>query len=85
MMLLMDKLIDWLKAERGRIPALARHLAVKPPSVHAWLDQGRVPVLRAVAIEKFTGGEITRKDMFPDSWSQIWPELAVPSTESQEA
>ncbi len=29
------------------------------------------------AIEVFSNGEITRKDLRPDDWSEIWLELAV--------
>jgi DNA-binding transcriptional regulator YdaS (Cro superfamily) len=28
------------------------------------------------AIESFTGGSVTRRDMRPDDFSRIWPELA---------
>ncbi len=30
----------------------------------------------AVLIEKHSGGEVTRKDLRPDDWQAIWPELA---------
>ena len=30
----------------------------------------------ASAIEKATAGEVTRKELRPDDWSAIWPELA---------
>lgn len=32
----------------------------------------------AVQIEKHSGGEVTRKDLRPDDWEAIWPELAAP-------
>jgi len=28
-----------------------------------------------VAIERATGGVVTRKDLRPDDWWKIWPEL----------
>lgn len=28
-----------------------------------------------VAIEQASGGAVTRKDLRPDDWAQIWPEL----------
>ena len=31
---------------------------------------------RCVAIEQATGGAVTRKDLRPDDWPLIWPELA---------
>lgn len=30
----------------------------------------------AADIERATGGTVTRKDMRPDDWQRIWPELA---------
>lgn len=30
----------------------------------------------AVAIERATAREITRRDLLPDEWEGIWPELA---------
>ena len=32
-----------------------------------------------VSIERETDGQITRKDLRPDDWHMIWPELAEPS------
>lgn len=30
---------------------------------------------RAVQIEKNTNGQVSRRDLFPDNWKAIWPEL----------
>lgn len=38
------------------------------------------PVL-CVLIERATGGQVTRKDLRPDDWQDIWPELAQPTTQ----
>ena len=35
-----------------------------------------IPLEHATAIEKFTGGFVTRRDIRPDDWRDIWPELA---------
>jgi len=32
----------------------------------------------AVAIERATGFLVTRQEMFPDTWQDVWPELAKP-------
>lgn len=32
---------------------------------------------RAVLIERVTGGRVTRKDLNPSDWHEIWPELAA--------
>jgi len=29
----------------------------------------------SVRIEQESGGEVTRKDLYPAEWSEIWPEL----------
>lgn len=34
------------------------------------------PTKLAVKIETFTKGEVTRRDLFPDDWHEVWPELA---------
>ena len=33
----------------------------------------------ATAIERHTGRAVTRKDLRPDDWFDVWPELASPS------
>jgi DNA-binding transcriptional regulator YdaS (Cro superfamily) len=39
----------------------------------------------AAAIEEFTEGQVTRKDLFPNDWQRIWPELADQSSANQVA
>ena len=33
------------------------------------------------AIERATGGQVTRQELFPDTWARIWPELAAPAAD----
>jgi len=41
---------------------------------------GRIPSpAYAVAIERATNGAVTRRDLRPDDWHLIWPELADPT------
>jgi DNA-binding transcriptional regulator YdaS (Cro superfamily) len=35
----------------------------------------------ASMLERATGGVVTRRDLRPDDWHLIWPELAEPSKE----
>ena len=71
-------LIDWLKQEHGRQAALARHLGIKPPQVADWISRDKpVPIVHMAAIEEFTCGCVTRKEMRPGDWARIWPELAT--------
>lgn len=69
---------DWLRQERGRQAALARQLGIKLPQVAKWAaGEKPVPIVHMAAIEEFTGGVVTRKQMRPGDWSHIWPELAT--------
>lgn len=79
----MQTLKTWTGAERGRLAALAKHLGVSPPNVVAWsIGDKPIPVIHGAGIEIFTKGAITRREMFPDSWQRIWPELAEPAASS---
>lgn len=65
---------------RGTAARLAETLQVSPVIVSQWVadnDKARpVPFDRCVAIELATGGAVTRKDLRPDDWHLMWPELA---------
>jgi DNA-binding transcriptional regulator YdaS (Cro superfamily) len=70
------KLQDYLNQERGRSLALAKAIGSHAPDISKWADGSRpVPIERCVAIEQATGGAVTRKDLRPDDWQRIWPEL----------
>lgn len=71
------KLREWTKLKHGRMAALAQKLKIAAPVISDWCSQKKeIPVARAAQIEFFTGGEVTRQDMFPDKWQEYWPELA---------
>lgn len=60
----------------GGQAALARALGVSPAVVNQWVSGVRpVPIERCVAIERATAGAVTRRDLRPDDWRDIWPEL----------
>lgn len=69
-----SELIDKL----GGPAAVARILRIKPPSVVAWRG-GAIPddklIRLAPVCEK--RGVATRKQLRPDDWHEIWPELAA--------
>jgi DNA-binding transcriptional regulator YdaS (Cro superfamily) len=71
-----SELIDTL----GGTTAVAKLLNVKPPSVHAWRTGG-IPddklIRLAPAIERATEGKVSRRDLRPDDWAEIWPELVT--------
>ncbi len=71
------RLIDYL-TEHGAAARLAAALEVPPELVSQWRTGARpVPVGRCVAIELATNGAVTRRDLRPEDWHRIWPELAT--------
>lgn len=63
----------------GQKSELARAIGVPAILVSQWsLGQRPVPIARCKAIESATDGAVTCKDLRPDDWHEIWPELAQP-------
>lgn len=61
----------------GRI-ALAKLVGVSPSYVSQLIAGARpLPVERCPAIERATSGAVTRRDLRPDDWWLIWPELVT--------
>lgn len=74
----------YLTQERGRQAALAKAIGAHAPDLSRWADGSRpIPIQYGAAIEKETHGAVTRKEMFPDDWERIWPELADVSAAAQ--
>jgi len=70
------KLSEYFELERGRQAHLAKAIGVHAPDVSRWADGTRsIPVIYGARIEAATKGLVTRKEMFPDDWQKIWPEL----------
>lgn len=69
--------------------ALSRALGVTPVTVNQWVrplgSQNRrpVPPKQCVRIEQLTAGAVTRRELRPDDWHAIWPELAEQQPEGQ--
>ncbi len=60
----------------GSQRALADAVGVTPGAVSQWaLGIHPVPIERAVQIDRATSGAVTRRDLRPDDWGDIWPEL----------
>ena len=56
---------------------------VSAVQLRQWIHgyDGRIPgAAYCVAIESVTSGAVTRRDLRPDDWHLIWPELANPKT-----
>ena len=58
---------------------LARELGMSAQAVCNWRARGGAPIEYCAAIEKATNGAVTRRDLRPDDWQRIWPELAEPA------
>ncbi|MFD2297742.1 hypothetical protein QRO11_15460 [Paracidovorax citrulli] len=57
---------------------VAKLTDVKPPSVSGWKEAGRIPDAKLIRLAPVAEarGVATRKELFPDDWHLIWPELA---------
>lgn len=54
---------------------LALAIGVKPPMITNMLNGKPVPPKRSTLIEQVTCGKVTRKQLRPDDWRELWPEL----------
>jgi DNA-binding transcriptional regulator YdaS (Cro superfamily) len=71
------KLSEYTALARGTKSDLARSLNLPAQLIGQWANGIRaVPVFRCIAIERATAGAVTRRDLRPDDWWQIWPEMA---------
>ncbi|AUZ06332.1 hypothetical protein ADP71_31540 [Vitreoscilla sp. C1] len=60
----------------GSATALARAVGVTPPTVNSWKTGSRpVSEKKCVLIEQKTNGEITRQQLRPFDYAEIWPEI----------
>lgn len=62
----------------GGTSALASMIGVSPSAPCMWRKRGVVPLAHCYAIEKATAGSVNRRDLRPDDWHQIWPDLELP-------
>lgn len=70
------RLNEYLR-KRGDNVNLAKRINAHVQDISDWKQGLRpVPVRHCVAIERATGGAVTRKDLRPNDWQDIWPELA---------
>ncbi|QRI92423.1 helix-turn-helix domain-containing protein [Delftia lacustris] len=68
----------------GSQAALARALQVSAPTVNQWIKRRRpVPKALSPRIEALSCGVVSRRDLRPNDWQDIWPELAQPTAQEQ--
>ena len=61
----------------GSATLLASAIGVRQSAISNWRARGTViDPFYCVAIERATNGAVTRQDLRPDDWREIWPELA---------
>lgn len=73
---------EYISAERGRAVAVANDIGVLPVLVRQWAAGRPVPVQHCAALERATGGAVTRRGLRPADWQRIWPELAAAGAEA---
>lgn len=68
------------------LTALASAIGVSATTVHEWkMGKRPVPEKRCVQIEQITLGRVTRQQLRPGDWIEIWPELATQAPQATEA
>ena len=70
-------LSEYLKNNgRGALAKLARDTRSHASDMSNWAKENRpIPHEKCVQIEQATNSEVTRKDLRPNDWHLIWPEL----------
>lgn len=72
----MDMNLKEYLSDHGAQIRLAQTVECHPVLINQWANGVRsIPIERCVAIERATGGKVTRRDLRTD-WRLIWPELA---------
>ena len=71
-----EHLLDTAARLAGGRLTLANLLGVSAAAVGNWKIRGAIPIEHCAAIEIATDGAVTRRDLRPDDWQRIWPELA---------
>mgnify|MGYP002132474518 CR=1 FL=1 len=74
----MSNPVDVAAQAVGGISKLAAALNESVATVSNWRARG-IPVPRCAEVERVSGGTVTRRQMRPNDWQQIWPELASAS------
>ena len=64
------------KSNRGHAKELAKSLGVSKSFLSQMVSGvAAISPERCVQIESLTNGIVTRKDLKPNNWEEIWPEL----------
>ena len=75
------KLSEYLSEPTIVAKDFAASIGIPGALLSQWRNEIRqIPLDRCYAIEQATAGAVTRKDLRPDDWMNIWPELADKET-----
>ena len=67
----------YISRGHGNAKGLAEKLRIHPSFLSQMISGDRaISPERCVLIEHATKGQVTRKDLRPDDWERIWPELS---------
>ena len=78
---LVMNLLTYFSQTSEKKAVFARSIGVAPALLHQWLRGSRpVAIPHCAPIERATAGLVSRKDLRPDDWAKIWPELITGST-----
>ena len=62
---------------RGQQASITRKIVAQQSDICNWKNRKKkIPIHFCVKIERATDGQVTRKDLRPDDWHLIWPELS---------
>lgn len=66
--------------------AFARAIGVRPQQLDNWLRRDKeIDPAYCSRIERATEGAVSRRDLRPDDWQRIWPELVPATSRSDDA
>ena len=69
-------LLEYVKTGRGKQAGLAKAIGVSPSFIWQIVKGLKpAPLELCAEIERATNGFVTRIDLRPNDWQQIWPEL----------
>ncbi len=67
---------EYFKQQSGNHSRLSKETGIASSFLYQMAKGARtVPPRYCNAIEQFTNGAVTRRDLRPDDWAEIWPEL----------
>jgi len=65
------------------LTGFSKKTGIPGSSLSFWRHGKRpIPIERMLVIEMHTGGLVSRKDLCPDRWQELWPELKQDSQDA---